>query len=61
MIFAAVYAHGVTPFLAARENGTFSFPVLFYLVVFAVIMLLGFIFRKSGSKKAAVEIEKDAE
>jgi APA family basic amino acid/polyamine antiporter len=61
MIFAAVYAHGVTPFLAARENGAFSFPVLFYLVVFAVIMLLGFIFRKSGSKRAAVEIEKDAE
>ena len=61
MVFAAVYAHGVTPLLAARENGAFSFPVLFYLVVFAVIMLLGFIFRKSGSKKAAVEIEKDAE
>jgi APA family basic amino acid/polyamine antiporter len=61
MIFAAVYAHGVTPFLAARENGAFSFPVLFYLIIFAVIMLLGFIFRKSGSKNAAVEIEKDAE
>ena len=36
MVFAAVYAHGITPFLAARENGTFSFPVLFYLIIFAV-------------------------
>ena len=42
MVFAAVYAHGITPFLAAQENGSFSFPVLFYLIVFAVIMLLGF-------------------
>ena len=58
MIFAAVYAHGVTPFLAARENGAFSFPVLFYLVVFAVIMLLGFIFRNSKSKSAPAEVEQ---
>ncbi len=61
MVFAAVYAHGITPFLAARENGTFSFPVLFYLIIFVVIMLLGFIFRKRGNKTAEVEIEKDAE
>lgn len=58
MIFAAVYAHGVTPFLASRENGAFSFPVLFYLVVFAAIMLLGFIFRNSKSKSAPVEVEQ---
>ena len=61
MVFAAVYAHGITPFLAARENGTFSFPVLFYLIIFAVIMIFGFIFRKRGNKTAEVEIEKDAE
>lgn len=42
MVFAAVYAHGITPFLAAQEAGKFSFPVLFYLIVYAVIMLLGF-------------------
>ncbi len=47
MVFAAVYAHGITPYLAAKANGTFSFPVLFYLIVFAVIMILGAMFRKS--------------
>ncbi|MBE5868022.1 MAG: APC family permease [Lachnospiraceae bacterium] len=46
MVFAAVYAHGITPFLSAKENGQFSFPVLFYLIVFAVIMLIGGICRK---------------
>ncbi|MBR5903306.1 MAG: amino acid permease, partial [Clostridia bacterium] len=29
MVFAAIYAHGITPFLEARKNGTFSFPVSF--------------------------------
>ncbi len=47
MVFAAVYAHGITPYLAAKANGTFSFPVLFYLIVFAVVMILGAVFRKS--------------
>lgn len=46
MVFAAVYAHGITPYKAAAENGSFSFPVLFYLIVFAVIMIVGGIFRK---------------
>lgn len=41
MIFAAVYAHGITPYLAAKETGKFSLPVLFYLIVFAVIMFIG--------------------
>lgn len=47
MVFAAVYAHGITPYLSAKANGTFSFPVLFYLIIFAVVMLLGAIFKKS--------------
>ncbi len=47
MVYAAVYAHGITPYLSAKANGTFSIPVLFYLIVFAVILLLGAIFRKS--------------
>jgi len=46
MIFAAVYAHGVTPYLAAKEKGTFSCPVLFYLILFAAIMLIGTLMRK---------------
>lgn len=41
MVFAAVYAHGITPYLAAAASGKFSCPVLFYLIVFAVIMVVG--------------------
>ena len=47
MIFAAVYAHGVTPFLAAKEAGKFAFPVLFYLIVFVVITVIGALLRRS--------------
>ncbi|MBQ6706829.1 MAG: APC family permease [Clostridia bacterium] len=46
MVFAAVYAHGITPYLAAAEAGKFSFPVLFYLIVFAVIMIAGVLVKK---------------
>lgn len=49
MVFAAVYAHGITPYITAKENGTFSFPVLFYLIIFAVIMIIGAIFRNKNS------------
>ena len=45
MIFAAIYAHGITPYLAAKEAGKFSFPVLFYIIIFAVILLLGKFFK----------------
>ncbi len=51
MIFAAVYAHGVIPFAEGKANGTFSFPVLFYLIIFAVIMILGKIFKNSSKQK----------
>lgn len=50
MIFAAVYAHGITPYLAAKETGKFSFPVLFYLILFAVIMLIGSFYYKKDTK-----------
>ena len=50
MVFAAVYAHGITPYLAAKKEGVFSFPVLFYLIIFAVIMFIG-IFVKNSKKK----------
>ncbi|MBO5305589.1 MAG: amino acid permease [Clostridia bacterium] len=63
MVFAAVYAHGITPYLAAKEAGGFSFPVLFYLIVFAVIMIIGFFFSpfyksRFGNKKESSEEEK---
>ena len=46
MIFSAFYAHGIKPYNSAKEIGEFSFPILFYLVVFIVIMGVGFIFDK---------------
>ena len=44
MIFAAIYAHGVTPYKAALEKGEFSCPVIFYLIMFTTIMLIGVFF-----------------
>ena len=41
MIFCSVYAHGIVPFFESLKNGSFSFPVLFYLVIFGIIMLIG--------------------
>lgn len=55
MVFAAVYAHGITPYLAAKAEGHFSFPVLFYLIIFAVIMILGAVFRKPKKEKTVEE------
>ena len=49
MVFVAVYAHGVKPYLAAAAEGKFAFPVLFYLIVFAVIMAVGACFYKKKS------------
>lgn len=51
MVFAAVYAHGIHPLQdsLAKGNG-FTFPVLFYLIIFAVIMLTGFFFSDTFKK-----------
>lgn len=51
MIFAAVYAHGITPYLNAQAEGKFSCPVLFYLIVFAVIMLIGGLLNKKRKEE----------
>lgn len=51
MVFAAIYAHGITPYLNAKANGAFSFPVLFYLVVFTVIMAVGALLRQPRKKQ----------
>ena len=52
MVFVAVYAHGVKPYLAAAAEGKFAFPVLFYLIVFAVIMAFGaFFYKKKENMK----------
>lgn len=50
MIFAAVYAHGIMPYLQAQEKGEFSFPLLFYFIVFAAIMGIG-AYLKNPKKK----------
>ncbi len=50
LVFVAIMSHGVNPFLTAQEKGEFSFPVLFYLIIFAVIMLIGFLFSSSFKK-----------
>ncbi len=51
MVFAAVYAHGITPYIQAKKDGGFSFPVLFYIIIFAVVMIIGACFKKSKAKK----------
>ncbi len=52
MVFAAIYAHGVQPYLAAKENGTFSCPIVFYLIFFAVVLIWGLsLYRNKGEKK----------
>lgn len=50
MVFAAIYAHGITPYLNAKANGSFSFPVLFYCIVFAVIMAIGALLKNPKKK-----------
>lgn len=46
MVVAAVYAHGITPYLNAVKQGGFACPVVFYLIVFAVVMVIGGLFYK---------------
>ncbi len=58
MMFAAVYAHGITPYLAAKEAGTFSFPVLFYIIVFAVVIIAGSFFAGKKAKKTEDKTEE---
>lgn len=51
MVIAAIFAHGVYPYEAAKANGTFSLPVLFYLITYVAIMAVGVIFMKSKKSK----------
>ena len=51
MVFVAIYAHGVRPYLSAAEKGEFAFPVLFYLIVFAIIMGIGLLFYNKKKTK----------
>lgn len=51
MIAAAIYSHGVLPYRQAKLEGRFSFPVLFYLILFFVIMGIGNCFYRKGKNK----------
>ena len=54
MVFAAIYSHGYLPYITAKEAGQgFSCPVLFYLIVFAVIMAIGLILMNPKKAKAS--------
>ena len=50
MIFCAIYAHGVVPYLNAQKNGEFSCPILFYLIIFIVFMGIGLVLYKNKQK-----------
>lgn len=50
MVFAAIYAHGLQPYQAAAEAGDFSCPIIFYLMIFAVVTIVGLRLYK-GTKK----------
>ena len=55
MIFAAFYAHGIKPYMLAKENGEFAFPILFYFIIFIVIMFIGYLYYKFSKKNNEVE------
>ena len=52
MMFVALYAHGIAKYRAAAANGEFAFPVLFYLIVFIVIMAIGYLLYNAKAKAA---------
>ena len=49
---AALYSHGYLPYLAAKENGEFACPVLFYIIVFVVIMAIGMLVMNPKKKNS---------
>ncbi|MBE6638151.1 MAG: APC family permease [Ruminococcaceae bacterium] len=52
MVYATVYSHGIQPYKEALESGKgFQCPVLFYLIVFAVVMIIGMFFMKEKEAK----------
>lgn len=51
IIMCAVYAHGIKPLLESLKNNSFSFPVLFYLIIFMIIMGIGIYLANKGEKE----------
>ena len=50
MVYAAIYAHGIVPFKNAQVLNKFSCPIIFYLIVYAVVMIIGYILYRSKEK-----------
>ena len=51
MVFSAFYSHGIVPFLEGKKNGVFNFPILFYMIIFVVIMVVGCSFNYKNKLK----------
>ena len=51
MIFAAVYSHGIIPLKESLKEGSFSCPVLSYLILFAIIMGIGLLLNIKKKEK----------
>ncbi len=51
MVIAAIFAHGIYPYQAAQADGKFSLPVLFYLITYIVLMIIGAFFAKEKKVK----------
>lgn len=51
MIIAAIFAHGIYPYQAAKAEGKFSLPVLFYLITYTVLMIIGAFFMNGKKAK----------
>ncbi len=50
LVGCAVYAHGIAKYQAAAANGQFAFPVLFFLIITAVVLLIGRFFYRGDAK-----------
>lgn len=50
MICSAFYAHGIVPFIEGKKNGVFNFPILFYLIIFILIMIIGLLLDRKSKK-----------
>lgn len=59
MIFCAIMGHGVFPCLDAAEQNKFSFPVLFYLIVFGLIMLIGWLVNLKNNRQEKIKQESN--
>ena len=52
LIGCAIYAHGIVKYQAAAANGEFAFPILFFVIVAAVVLFIGKFFYREEQKQA---------